>query len=266
MSGNAQEDIRIPMMIESPSGSNFVELSASVYKPEGEGPFPLIVINHGTPRNPDSRKKRVDFSLQGIEFVKRGFVVVVPMRRGFGDSGGDYSESHGKCSNPDYYSSGMEASMDIMATVEFMAKQPYVDPTRILIVGQSAGGFSSLAFGSLNVKGIVGIINFAGGRGSLKDKSGVCSPDNLISATGEFGKNSEVPTLWIYTENDSYFSPSLARDMFDSYIRNGGKGEFVVLPPFRNDGHPMFKTKEGIPIWTPLVDEFINGLKILKRT
>ncbi len=256
---NAEEKIKIPMTVNHLFGESTVNLSATLYKPEGEGLFPLVIINHGTPRAQEDYKKIVTFKSQSEVFVKKGFVVVVPMRRGFGDSEGTYSEMHGKCDRPDYYSPSMEGAKDIKAVIDYMIKQPYVDRTKILIVGQSTGGYTSLALGSMNIEGVIGIINFAGGRGSTKYDF-VCAPNTLIWTAGKFGKTSRVPTLWIYTENDKYFAPSISKEMFDEYVKNGGKGKFVLLPPFMEDGHKLFHRKEGMPIWVPIVDEFLREL------
>lgn len=256
---HAQEKIKIPMTVKHLFGESTVNLLATLYKPEGEGPFPLVIINHGTPRAQEDYKKIFTFKNQSEVFLKKGFVVVVPMRRGFGDSEGTYAEFKGKCDRPDYYYPSMEGAKDIKAVIDYMIKQPYIDKTKILIVGQSTGVHTALALGSMNVDGVIGIINFGGGRGSIKDEF-VCSPNTLIWTTGNFGKNSKVPTLWIYTENDRYFASSIAKEMFEEYIKNGGKGKFILLPPFMEDGHKLFLRKEGIPIWVPIVDEFLREL------
>ena len=35
-------------------------------------------------------------------FARRGYVVVLPLRRGFGATGGEFAEDPGTCANPDY--------------------------------------------------------------------------------------------------------------------------------------------------------------------
>ena len=64
-------------------------LEARVYRPAGTGPFPLVTINHGAPRpGTDVQQARPGFAAAARWFVRRGFAVVVPMRRGYGHSGG----------------------------------------------------------------------------------------------------------------------------------------------------------------------------------
>ena len=259
----AMEEIKIPMSVKSLSGTKTIYLSGTLYIPDGQGPFPLAVINHGIPFDEMKRKDTQRFKNQSKEFVERGFVVVVPMRRGYGTSEGDHAEGYGHCENPDYYSAGMESARDIKAAIDFMVQRPYVDKSRILLVGQSAGGFAALAAVSLNPEGVVGVINFAGGRGAKKG-GGVCSPDTLIWTVGELGRRSRIPTLWIYSENDKTVGPSLSREMREQYVKNGGNAKFVLLPPFMKDGHYLFRA-EWIPVWTPIVDEFLQDLKLLER-
>jgi hypothetical protein len=57
----------------------------------------------------------------------------------------------------------------------------------VLLVGVSAGGFGSIASASLAPAGLVAVVNFAGGRGSVS-AGVVCKPDELVEAYGDFGK------------------------------------------------------------------------------
>src|SRR5436190_11450655 len=64
--------------------SEGLKLEAYLFKPEGPGPFPLVVYNHGS-RAADARSERP------VEYVARllvpaGYAVLVPERRGYGKS------------------------------------------------------------------------------------------------------------------------------------------------------------------------------------
>jgi hypothetical protein len=39
---------------------------------------------------------------QAVEFARRGFAALIVMRRGYGNSGGEYAENSGPCGNRDY--------------------------------------------------------------------------------------------------------------------------------------------------------------------
>jgi homoserine acetyltransferase len=67
-----------------------------------------------------------------------------------------------------------------------------------------------------------------------------------------------VPTLWLYSSNDSYFSPELARRMAEAFRAAGGRVDFQVLPPFGTEGHFAIELSEAAPVWQPLVDAFLR--------
>jgi dienelactone hydrolase len=146
-----------------------------------------------------------------------------------------------------------------------MRGQPYVAPDRSLVVGQSAGGWATLALSSQNPAGVSGMIDFAGGRGGhqkMPDGNlGNCTPNALVSAAGKYGATARVPTLWIYTANDSFFEPSLARRMFEAYNAAGGKGTYRPLGAFGSDGHSLAGSDSGVAIWQGPVSEFLATLR-----
>jgi dienelactone hydrolase len=252
--------IRIPLTVSRPSGVQRLTLEATLYKPAGPGPFPLVILSHGTPRDPRERVgRRLRYDAQSWEFVSMGFAVVIPMRRGYGHSEGDYAEDAGPCNCAHYYEAGLESAKDLRATVEYVANLREIDAQRVVLVGHSSGGLASLILASQGVPGVRGVINFGGGRGSSRE--GVnCSPDRLIEACARAGQSTRVPTLWIYAENDTYFPPWLAREMNMAFGAAGGRAEFVMLPPFCEEGHFLFTDVRGLARWTPVVTSFLNEI------
>ena len=127
-------------------------------------------------------------------------------------------------------------------------------------MGQSGGGWGAIALASLNPSSVQAIVTFAAGRGGRVDgkPNNNCAPDKLVAATGEFGRTARVPMLWIYTENDSYFGPELTKRMHDAFVAAGGNAEYRMLPPFGSDGHFMIDSPDAVPIWSPLVSQFLE--------
>jgi dienelactone hydrolase len=251
--------IRVPMTIFRPAGAQRLTLEATLYRPAGPGPFPLVILSHGTSRNPKQRVgTRLRYDAQSWEFVSMGFAVIIPMRRGYGHSEGAYAEIEGPCDCANFFAAGQESAKDLRATVEYAVTLPDIDPTRLVLVGHSSGGLASLILASQRLPGVRGVINFAGGRGS---KPGLnCSPDRLIEACGQAGRTTRTPTLWIYAENDSYFPPRLAWEMCEAFHQDGGPAQFVMLPPFYEEGHYLFTDVRGLDRWTPVVNRFLNEL------
>src|SRR5689334_469337 len=63
-----------------------LKLEAYFYKPEGSGPFPLVVYNHGSRANAEHEEWPVLFIARIL--VPAGYAVLVPERRGYGTSEG----------------------------------------------------------------------------------------------------------------------------------------------------------------------------------
>jgi dienelactone hydrolase len=253
---NAQTYSREELRIPAP-GTGARGLEAILVRPDSPDPHPLALINHGTPRKPEDRAAMTPlrFLPQAMEFARRGWAAAVVMRRGYGDSGGAYSESSGPCNNPDYLTSAVASTTDVRAAAAHLRKRADIDPSRLLAVGVSTGGLATVALTVDPPPGLIAGINFAGGRGSPRDNE-VCAETRLIAAFAALGKRSRVPMLWVYSDNDRYFGPALAQRLKDSFVAGGGKVDFVKAPPFGEDGHSLFAS--GIPEWTPYVDEFLR--------
>jgi dienelactone hydrolase len=236
-------------------------------RPPGEARSPLVVINHGSPADGSQRAKmeRPRYSALSSFFLSRGYVVALPLRRGYGESGGDWAEGYGSCELAEYFNAGLQGAADIQATLDFMRAQPYVAPDRTIVVGQSAGGWATVALSSSNPAGVAGMISFAGGRGGHQKLAGGgvgnCAPRSLVDAAAKYGATARVPMLWIYAENDSFFEPSLAKRMVEAYDGAGGKATYRLVGAFGRDGHSLAGSSNGSSVWSPLVDSFLAGLK-----
>ena len=202
-----------------PSADPSVGLRATVFRPSDNGavnaPRPMVVINHGTS---DLTRESVSMPVYywlSRWFVERGYVVVLPQRRGHGATGGPLVESIGNCADPDHFRSGLAAAADIAAAIGFMNQQSFIDPHNTVVVGISTGGWASLALTSFRPAPASVVINFAGGRGghAAGRKNAICSANRLIEASRRYASASRTPTLWLYSENDSYFGPDLASSM-----------------------------------------------------
>jgi dienelactone hydrolase len=255
-----EEPLRIPMPEAHDKG-----LEAFMVRPNDSVAHPLALLTHGTPREGSQRVDvtALNFVPMAREFARRGWTTVIVVRRGYGTSGGSYAEEGWPCSShPDYYDQGKESARDLRFSISYLSTLPQVDASRIISVGVSAGGFANVALTADPPQGLVAAISFAGGRGSKRPDE-VCNPDYLVRAFGDFGRTSRVPMLWIYAENDHFFGPQLAAAFYQAFTRSGGKATFIRAAAFRRDGHGLF-SPGGLPIWTPMVDEFLalQGLKL----
>lgn len=72
-----------------------VALEFAISRPPGDGPFPTLVFNHGSVNNgndPREVSRTVTYVERAAFFNERGWVVVVPQRRGRGKSDGLHAE------------------------------------------------------------------------------------------------------------------------------------------------------------------------------
>ena len=250
-----EEKVRIP----APNGRT---LAATVLRPEGQGPFGVVVLNHGVSASPRERAKESSDLLinAAAVFARRGYVVVMPLRRGFGATGGDMAEDPGSCANPDYRRAEQNAADDVMAAYDFARTLPYVDGSRMILAGQSAGAMVSLfTAGTRAPLGLVAVLSFAAGRGGDPETSpGVpCAVEPIARVLDSLGRNVKVPVLFHYAENDQFFNAKTTRYWFERFNAGGAKAEYVLQPSFGKDGHYLFGDTLGVRYWLPTVEQFL---------
>ncbi|HTM59492.1 MAG TPA: prolyl oligopeptidase family serine peptidase [Burkholderiales bacterium] len=251
-----EEKVRIP----APGG---YVIAATILRPDAEGPFGVVVLNHGVSASARERARESSDLLinSAAVFARRGYVVVLPLRRGFGDTGGDMAEDPGSCSNPDYKGAEKNAAEDVMVAYNYARTLPYVDSNRMILAGQSAGGMVSVfTAGTRNPQGLVAVLAFAAGRGGDPDiNPGVpCAIEPIARVMDMLGKNIHVPVLFNYSENDLFFSPKVSRGWFDRFNANGAGAEYALQPAFGKDGHYLFGDTLGVRYWLPTVESFLG--------
>lgn len=229
-----------------------LELETTFYRPPGDGPHPLVIINHGKAPGDSRFQPRARYTLAVREFVQRGYAVAIPMRQGFSKSSGAYV---GSGCNPG--GNGQAQADDVKQALEHFAARPDIDAKRVVVLGQSHGGLTTLALGTLGLPNVVGLVNFAGG---LRNETCTAWEQSLARDVGSYAKDTKVPSLWFYGDNDSYFAPRVWKDMHAQYTAVGGKARLVAFGEFSADAHSMFGLRAGLPIWVPEVDQFFREL------
>lgn len=229
-----------------------IALETTLYKPDGNGPFPVVVLNHGKDYGDPRFQGRYRPTLAARYFLHRGYALLVPMRQGFSKSEGSYIGA-----GCNIESNGELQADDVEATLDYAATQVWADKARVLVAGQSHGGWATLAFGVRNYPGVKGLVNFAGG---LRNESCPGWQNALGRAAGEYGKKTTTPSLWFYGDNDSYFNLLTYRAMYAQYRAAGGNATLNAFGTFGSDAHAMFGTRAGTSIWQPALDLFLASL------
>jgi dienelactone hydrolase len=223
---------------------------AVLFRPPGEGPFPLALIAHASTENAMRRAQMPQPEYRALAgwLVARGFAVLVPQRPGHGATGGKYLEDQGGCDGADYARSGRATADEIAVAAGLLRKQSFIRADAMVVIGHSAGAWGALALSGENPGNIAAIVAFAPGRGGHADDfpDRVCAPHTLTAAAAAFGKTARVKVTWLVAANDSYFSPAFSRQLVDAFRAGGGKVDFHVLPAFGSEGHWLAETEAGV--------------------
>ena len=175
-------------------------------------------------------------------FVSRGYTLVVPQRRGRGESSGTYIEEcsviTGACTIAEQMAltdRGLrEALLDTNAVIDQVVLGPLVPRgSKLLLAGQSRGGFLSLILAGERPSLVKGVINFAGGWQSMqpslsdadfKERLNLQTP-RLAKAAKQFAG----PSIWIYAVRDPFYRDDAPRMLLDAWREAGGQAEYVTI-------------------------------------
>lgn len=241
-------------------------LAGRVCTPRRGGPWNVVVLNHGSPPRPELRPSMQPAGCDSEPvrwFTQRGYLVVAALRRGFGLSTGAAVEDVGECDAPDYTKSGLAGARDIDAILRFALALPQARRERSVVIGQSTGGWATIAYNNAEALPSSMFISIAGGRGAhaFATPPTNCRPDLLVEASARFGGRVGAPMLWISAENDSFFPVGLISDMQRAYNRAGGDARLVTVPAVGHEGHALFYASGGSKLWGPVVERYLAQMR-----
>ena len=111
---------------------------------------------------------------------------------------------------------------------------------------------------SQNPAGVIGAIDFSGGRNDITSDSG---PSHLnpmmVRGFAEFGKTTRVPTFWVFAENDSRYTANTIRASHEAFLAAGGKARLLLSPPIDGDGHHIYHKPA---IWRAAVKAYLQEI------
>jgi carboxymethylenebutenolidase len=212
-----------------------------LYKPEGQGPFPAVLYNHGSAPGIMSNQA---FDALGPVFASRGWLFFAPYRRGQGLSAtagpfiGDQIAAAEK-------SGGVAAGAEVMvqlletdhladqwAALAWLRKQGFVNPTRIAVAGNSFGGIEAVLGAEQGT--YCAAIDSAGGA-----RSWTLAPQ-LQSRMIRAVEHSKVPIFFFQAAGDYDISPS---QVLAAAMKKSGKpDEMKIYPAYgnsRQEGHTV---------------------------
>jgi carboxymethylenebutenolidase len=210
-----------------------LELHGFLWKPDGQGPFPAIVWNHGSERNPGSQPMLARF------YTAHSYVFFIPHRRGQGRSPGEYIQDLVEQAPPYQRAERMVQLQqveveDVIAALNYLRAQPFVDATRMAMSGCSYGGIQTLLAGEREL-GLKALVPFAPAAMSWDRNLPL---QDLLSDAVDHAK---APIFLIQAENDYSLSPS--RVLSKEAKKKKKDFEAKIYPAFgksHQDGHWAF--------------------------
>ena len=261
-----EEIIEVPVSV---SNSNFTnnpkfeqKITVTIWRDDAIKKAPYLLFSHGRAGTDQERGKfgRSSEKRNSEYFVSKGFTVILPTRIGYGVSGGPDADYSGACGNKNYLEARKAAIDQSKQVLNHVFDFSYIDRTKGIVVGQSVGGFTTIGLSAENISGLKGAINFAGGDGGdpIKSAEKPCG-DYLIKDTfAKYGASNKVPTLWLYSVNDKFWGEQLPKDWFAAFQKAGGKGQFISLLAYKEDGHSIFRG--DLNAWKNDFEKFIKEI------
>ena len=243
-------------IIAFPSGE--LTLHGVLYKPEGTGPFPAVVYNHGSAPGMASKQA---FDALGPVFASHGWVFFGPYRRGQGlsASAGPYigdqiaaaEKSGGITAGAAVLVRLLETDHlnDQLAALAWLRKQAFVHPDHIAVAGNSFGGIETVLGAERGQ--YCAAIDSAGGAQSWAE-----APE-LRSLMTRSVRSAHVPIFFFQAANDYDLSPTYT---LSAAMKDASKSYQVkIYPAYWNspsDGHTFGYF--GASVWADDVFQFLN--------
>lgn len=227
-----------------------------LYRPDGPGPHPALIWNHGSEANPE---RGPQFDRIASIFVPAGYVVFTPQRRGHGSSQGDYIVDRVGATRQ---ASGFVAANrltvqlleteqldDQLAGLAYLKTLPSVDAKRIVVAGCSYGGIATLLAAASDADYKAGVsISPAG----LSWDGNRILQSHLIEAVSRI----DIPVLLIQPPKDPSLEP--ARVLGATAARLGKPLTAKIYPeegPEPLQAH-CFGGARGMQVWAEQAKDF----------
>ena len=250
----------------------YQEILVDIYKDKKINRGPYLIFNHGTSIGySDSRDSINSKKMQsiGIFFASNGFITIIPIRAGYGESGGPQGDYKGTCSKPKIIEGMKNMTNQNLKVLEYVKNITYINTNEGLIAGISGGGGLSIAMTSENIPGLKGVINFAGAildtysqpkinnKDEFNDTN--CATEETKLAFKYYGSLSKVPSLWLYSINDKITGITKPMEWFESFQRANyiPKGKFEFLSSYKLNGHDFIYDGK---IWIPEFNKFLKEI------
>ncbi|QGY45482.1 prolyl oligopeptidase family serine peptidase [Maribellus comscasis] len=218
--------------------------------------YPALLYNQGGPQGTVSQFWSYRWNFQMM--AANDYIIVAPNRRGLPGFGQEWNEQISK----DY---GGQNIKDLHTAIDEMAKEPFVDETRLGAVGASYGGFSVMYLAGHHdgrFKAFIahdGIFNFEQMYttteemwfvnwdlgGPFWDKSNAAAQRSFSFSPHKYVQNWDTPILIVQGEKDFRVPTGQGMAAFNAAVLRDVPAEFLYFP---EENHWVLQPQNGI-LW-----------------
>jgi dipeptidyl aminopeptidase/acylaminoacyl peptidase len=226
-----------------------------LFRPEGEGPFPVVVTVHGGPESQWRPWYSGGFGAFTQYLVARGYAVAAPNVRG--------STGYGKrFEHLDDVEKRLDSVADLASLHAWLAARSEIDGSRTVVYGRSYGGYmvlAALAFQpELWAAGIefVGISNLrtflentsAWRRAAREREYGPLSDPELLERLSPWSRLDGIraPLFIEHGRNDPRVPVSESEAIHRELVQRGVRCELVI---YEDEGHPVEKLVNRVDVF-----------------
>ena len=205
-------------------------------------------------------------------FIERGYTIVWPFRRGRGLSTGKYIEECatlvGECTPAQQLAltdrglaSGLEDNYAVIDQLVIGKMVP--KDAKLLLAGQSRGGYLSLIMAGERPGQVQGAVNFAGAWQSMQERLSPADIQHRLDVQGgplaRAARKSTAPTLWIYAARDPNYTAQAPRELFRIWREAGGRGDFHFIE--QHDLPNAHFAVGAAALWSAELEAFLKKLE-----
>ena len=218
--------------------------------------YPALLYNQGGPQGTVSQFWSYRWNFQMM--AANDYIVVAPNRRGLPGFGQEWNEQISK----DY---GGQNIKDLLTSIDEMAKEPFVDETKLGAVGASYGGYSVMYLAGNHEKRFKafiahdGIFNFEhmytsteemwfvdfDYGGAYWDKDNAAAQRSYSFSPHKYVQNWDTPILIVQGEKDYRVPAEQGMAAFNAAVLRGVPAEMLYLP---EENHWVLQPQNGI-LW-----------------
>ena len=192
-----------------------LKMSGILLKPEGDGPFPAVLISHGK----GGRAEGFGES-HGRVLVGYGLVCIAPT----------YTHAAGEVGGPRTDGASTENIKRARKCLDILENLPYVDKHRLGAYGHSMGGFVTIGLAAVEPRLKAAAITGSG----ISPQEGYAAP-----SAAQAGKI-RIPFLMMHGEADNTVRPSQSAALKEVLDGNKVPTEYHTYP---GEGHPIDRTQ-----------------------